>query len=92
MLFKREFENNIFIYYIFNIIDSTVFLINCLFFLINCSFFNIINFLLILIRCIVIKLINKIIVEQNNEISDNHKIYYIKKMNQQHKTSRQILF
>ena len=35
-----------------------------------------------LIRFIVIELINKTIIKQNNKVSDNHEIYYIKKMNQ----------
>ena len=63
------------------IIMSIVFLINCSFFLINCLFFDVINLLLILIRFIMIKSINKAIVKQNNKINDNREIYYVKKMN-----------
>ena len=44
-------------------------------------FFDVINLLLMLIRFIVIELINKTIIEQNNKINDNHEICYIKKMN-----------
>ena len=64
------------------IIMSTISLTNCSFFLINYLFFDVINLLLILIRFIVIKLINKTIIKQNNKMSDNREICYIKKMNQ----------
>ena len=56
-------------------------IINSIILLINYSFFDVINLLLMLIKFIVIQLINKTIVEQNNKINDNYEIYFIKKMN-----------
>ena len=63
------------------IIISIIFLIDCSFFLINYLFFDVINLLLILIKFIVTKLINKVIIKQNSKMSDNREICYIKKMN-----------